>query len=92
MNAKEIISKIKATPIVQCGDTGDYVVSRTDHGNTYQGWKTEVYYWYVPANATCMEDLVKLEVSDIFGMFFVNPIDPITGRPMEKILNKPLAF
>jgi hypothetical protein len=80
--AKAISRLIRATPIITCADTGDMVVTRVDSYPTTEGQKTDVCYWYIPAQATGVHDIVRLDISELASGFFKKPINPFTWDPI----------
>lgn len=81
-NARSLIKRIRATACIQCAVTGDLVASRVDTYPTTGGLKTDVMYWYVPANASEVSELVKLDIAELAGGFFKKPINPFTWEPI----------
>lgn len=61
------------------------MVNRVDHYNTHQGWRTDVLYWYVPACATTVDDLVRTDITDLVSGFFLNPVHPLTGAKITPV-------
>lgn len=86
-SALELIKKIQASPVVACADTGDFVAVRVDtfpQCGQYE-WRSSVYYWYVPHSARSVSDLVRITIEDLASGFFVRPVDPVTGEPINPI-------
>lgn len=86
-SAFELIKKIQARPVVACADTGDFVAVRVDtfpQCGQYE-WKSSVYYWYVPHSARSVSDLVRITIEDLASGFFIRPVDPVTGEPINPI-------
>lgn len=81
--ARKLIASINAYPVIQCAETGDFVANRADRHPQQEGGKAGVHYWYVPANATTVSELVEVEVSELGDGFFKRPINPFTW---EKII------
>ena len=84
-NARNLIEKIRARPVIQCAQTGDFVATRVDRYPCGDDWKIDVLYWYVPADATIVPELVRIDIAELASGFFVQPINPITGENIKPI-------
>lgn len=82
MNATDFLKRIKAQPVVECAETGDIIASRVDRHNTCKGREDQVLYWYIPESARHIDDLVRIEVTELASCFFLCPIHPVTRKPI----------